>query len=342
MLMNRRLALISSMAVAAVMAGAVIVRAQAPRTAAFESDIPTGLPTPWTFAPREQAAGAFTFTVFGDRTGNLLPHKLGAVVDEINRRASSSSSAFVMSVGDLIEGYSERIPTLLRMWEDFDAGIGRLSQPFFRTVGNHDVGNRTMQEVYRARFSRDYYHFVYNDVLFLVLSTEDPAPELPEQTRAAMDARAERHVEQLAAGNVQSEGRPLVACERYETEVRGAYSQAFSTPSISEAQAAYFERVIERHPSVKWTFVFMHKPAWREPVSAQFTRIEQRLQGRPYTVIAGHTHWYRHERVRERDYYTVGPSASLRRCLGDRDVDNQLVTVRFDGRSPAITREWLD
>ena len=331
------------MVLAAAITGAVITAAQAPTTTeSFESDIPRGLPTPWTFAPRGSGNGAFTFTVIGDRTGNLLPHKLEQVVDEINRRGSTSSSAFVMSVGDFIEGYSERIPTLLRMWDEFDVGVGRLSQPFFRTVGNHDIGNRTMQEVYRARFSRDYYYFVFNHVLFLVMNTEDPAPDLPDETRKVMDARAERVVEQMQTGNISAATQPLVKCENYDTEVRAATPAAFSIPQISNEQASYFERVLDRHRDVKWTFVFMHKPAWRPPVAEQFRRLEMRLQSRPYTVIAGHTHWYKLERYADHDYYTVGPSASLRRCSGDRDVDNQLVTVRFDGQTPKITREWLD
>jgi len=326
------------MAVAAVLAAAVTMRAQVPGVAdAFESDIPRGLPTPWTFAPGRSGARAFTFTVFGDRTGNLQAHTLEKVVDTLNRRASSSPSAFVITVGDLIEGYSDNIPTLLRMWEEFDAGIGRLSQPFFRAPGNHDIGNRTMQEVYRARFSRDYYYFVFNDVLFLVLNTEDPAPELPEAMRTAMNQRAEQ-----AVAGAQLPADPLVPCDRNAVETPIPARAVFSIPNISEAQAAYFEHVIDAHENVKWTFVFMHKPAWREPVAERFKRIEQRLQSRPYTVMAGHTHWYTRERFNERDYYTVGPSASLPRCTGNRDVDNQLVTVRVEGRSPTITREWVD
>jgi PKD repeat protein len=40
--------------------------------------------------------------------------------------------------------------------------------------GNHDIGNNTMLEVYKKHFGTPYYHFVYKNVLFLILSTEDP------------------------------------------------------------------------------------------------------------------------------------------------------------------------
>jgi len=46
--------------------------------------------------------------------------------------------------------------------------------PFFYVAGNHDLTNPFMLDVWRKKFGREYYHFVYQDVLFLMLNSEDP------------------------------------------------------------------------------------------------------------------------------------------------------------------------
>jgi hypothetical protein len=46
--------------------------------------------------------------------------------------------------------------------------------PFFYVPGNHDVANSVLQDDWRARFGRKFYHFTYKGVLFLVLNTDDP------------------------------------------------------------------------------------------------------------------------------------------------------------------------
>ncbi|HMO35757.1 MAG TPA: metallophosphoesterase, partial [Gemmatales bacterium] len=80
---------------------------------------------------------------------------------------------FVLSVGDLIEGYSKEIPVIESMWKEFDQYIAKLSMPFFHVPGNHDTSNDAMTEHWKARFGQLYYHFVYKNVLFLCLHTED-------------------------------------------------------------------------------------------------------------------------------------------------------------------------
>ncbi|MDH3649614.1 MAG: metallophosphoesterase, partial [Saprospiraceae bacterium] len=45
--------------------------------------------------------------------------------------------------------------------------------PFFYVAGNHDMTNEVMAKVWNQRFGRTYYHFVYKNVLFLCLNSED-------------------------------------------------------------------------------------------------------------------------------------------------------------------------
>jgi hypothetical protein len=81
-----------------------------------------------------------------------------------------------MSVGDLIEGYSEDRDVLNTEWDEFIGFVEKLDMPFFYLPGNHDISNPVMAEVWKERFDRSYYHFVYRDVLFVCLNSEETAP----------------------------------------------------------------------------------------------------------------------------------------------------------------------
>ena len=80
---------------------------------------------------------------------------------------------FVMSVGDLIEGYTEDTVELERQWEEFEGFVDQLEMPFFYVPGNHDITNKVMQDLWKEHFGPTHYHFVYKDVLFLCLDSED-------------------------------------------------------------------------------------------------------------------------------------------------------------------------
>ena len=93
--------------------------------------------------------------------------------------------AFVVSVGDLIEGYTEDQAQLDREWDEFERFVAELETPFFYAVGNHDMSNALMAETWQRRFGPSYYRFTYKDVLFLVLNSElfgmvsDPQSAVP-------------------------------------------------------------------------------------------------------------------------------------------------------------------
>jgi hypothetical protein len=83
---------------------------------------------------------------------------------------------FVLSVGDLIEGGKENRAQLDAEWREFQGYIERLQMPFFYVAGNHDISNKTQDAVWDEKLGRSYYHFVYRNVLFLMMDTEDPPP----------------------------------------------------------------------------------------------------------------------------------------------------------------------
>ena len=72
--------------------------------------------------------------------------------------------AFVVSVGDLIEGYTEDQARLDSEWDEFERFIGELESPFFYAAGNHDMSNAVMAETWQRRFGPSYYRFVYKNV----------------------------------------------------------------------------------------------------------------------------------------------------------------------------------
>ena len=124
--------------------------------------------TPWTDLEVEDAADDFHFLIVSDRTCCARP----GVFHSAMPKANLLSPAFIVSVGDLIEGYTENQSQLDREWDEIESFVGELDAPFFYTPGNHDMNNAVMAEEWQRRFGPSYYHFLYKDVLFVVLNSE--------------------------------------------------------------------------------------------------------------------------------------------------------------------------
>ncbi|MEL7200958.1 MAG: metallophosphoesterase [Pseudomonadota bacterium] len=266
----------------------------APQTAKIEiSDLGSqhGPEKPWTSLDVKDGPKRFSFAVITDRTGGERKGKFGPFMEKVNLM----QPAFVMSVGDLIQGYTQDAAQIETEWAEFDGFVDTLDAPFFYVAGNHDYMNAQMEEAWRTRFGASYYHFLYKDVLFLVLNSEllDIHPEGPDKTGGP--GHAEWHAAQ----------------ERRAKR---------------DAQFAYAKDVLAKNPHVRWTFVFVHKPFWREgwelpprvpggewgdwdlsdypvagpwPISDaktdDWTALEGLLDARDYTVFAGHRHTYHYE-----------------------------------------------
>ena len=125
---------------------------------------------PWTHLRLNNDPADFQFAIVSDRTGGHRPGIFRRAVDVLNLLQPQ----FVLSVGDLVEGYTQDRAVLDAQWREFAAEVGRLQMPFFYVPGNHDLSNRAMTRFWRERYGRRYYHFVYRDVLFLVLNSDDP------------------------------------------------------------------------------------------------------------------------------------------------------------------------
>ena len=125
---------------------------------------------PWTSLDLLNDPDMFQFAIVTDRTGGNRPGVFAKAVTKLNLLLPE----FVMSVGDLVQGYTEDADKLRRQRDEFDSLVGQLEMPFFYVAGNHDISNPIGESVWVERLGRAYYHFRYRDVLFLCLCTEDP------------------------------------------------------------------------------------------------------------------------------------------------------------------------
>ena len=125
---------------------------------------------PWTSTKLNNDPDEFQFAIVSDRTGGHRPRIFSQAVQRLNLLQPE----FVLSVGDLIEGGRKKPAQLEAEWKEFDGYVRKLQMPFFYVPGNHDVGNKTTDALWREKFGRRHYHFVYRNVLFLILNTDDP------------------------------------------------------------------------------------------------------------------------------------------------------------------------
>jgi hypothetical protein len=125
---------------------------------------------PWTAAAPNNDPQDFQFAIVSDRTGGHRARVFSQAVARLNLMQPE----FVMCVGDLIEGGKKSQDKLDAEWAEFEGYVKRLGMPFFYVPGNHDVGNAGTDRLWEKRLGRRHYHFVYRNVLFLCLNTDDP------------------------------------------------------------------------------------------------------------------------------------------------------------------------
>jgi serine/threonine-protein phosphatase CPPED1 len=147
-------------------------RAESEPVAIVQSDLKIAIEerNPWTHLRLANTPEVFHFAVVSDRTGGRRPGIFAKAIAQLN----ILRPAFVISVGDLIDGYTENEKELTDQWQDLDRQVRKLQMPFFYVAGNHDLSNALQEHQWKLRFGRRHYHFVYRDVLFLMLNADDP------------------------------------------------------------------------------------------------------------------------------------------------------------------------
>lgn len=247
---------------------------------------------PWTHLRLNNQPETFHFAIVSDRTGGRRAQVFSMAVDQINLL----QPAFVLSVGDLIEGYTKDKRKLDAEWKEFQSYVAQLQMPFFYVPGNHDLTNAVMEEDWKERFGRRYYHFVYKDILFLCLNAMDP-----------FDSQA--------------------------------------TVQVGKEQLDYFEKVLKENQNVRWTIVALHKPMWIYDSLAKngWLEMEKLLQGRPYTVFAGHHHRYQKFVRHGMNYYMLATTGGISKMRGvDHGEFDHIVWVTMKKEGPVLANVLLD
>jgi len=275
--------------------------------AGFSHDV-TGPLRPWTNENFRGEPDDLRFAIVSDRCGGHRPGVFPAALGKLELLQPE----FVLCVGDLIEGYTEDPDKLAAQHDELEGIVGKLSMPFFFLPGNHDVTNETMVSLWETRIGPRHYSFVYKNVLFLILDSQDGPRGKNGQTSPGLSDRQVRWARQAIAR------RPGV---RWTFVLLHQPLWVYEEGGLASA----------RKKTMK-------------PMNTGFPKVEEALADRDYTVIAGHYHQYikgtRHGRK-----YIILASTGGSSALGGPDVGEfdeiVWVSVTPDG-PPRLANLLLD
>ena len=269
---------------------------------------------PYTHLNFKNNPDEFQFAIITDNAGGARPGVFAKAVEMVNLLQPE----FVVNAGDLIEGYSDDEAQIQAWWQEIDEHLALLEMPFFFLPGNHDHYSEASIKVWGERFGdeRGYYHFLYKDVLFLMVNTEDPPKTVADLQRDNPELYQRIASNYPEMEKIQEKEHQTAEDAKKLLELAEPIEEWQGEINISDEQVAYFKQVLEANPDIRWTICFTHAPPYFSPTTAErdpgnFPKIEALLADRPYTIFSAHTHTYNYEQRDGRDYITTATSGAI-------------------------------
>ncbi|MHC4955298.1 MAG: LamG-like jellyroll fold domain-containing protein [Planctomycetota bacterium] len=206
--------------------------------------------------PLPKGDDVFHFVIYGDRTGGK-PEGLEVLKDAV-RQTNLLDPDFVMTVGDLVNGYNTTAEWIPQM-KAYRAIMEELKMPWYPVAGNHDVYWRGEgrprghhEANYEKHFGPLWYSFRHKNAAFIVLYSDEGDAKGRKGWRTAEQNR------------------------------------------MSDKQLAWLRKTLAETKDADHVFVFLHHPRWIKGryVEANWDDVHAALKapGNVRVVFAGHIH----------------------------------------------------
>jgi len=139
----------------------------------------------------QPARGSFRFAILGDRTGEAQP----GVYEQVWKETAAEEPAFVVSVGDTIQGTNDQ--TADAEWRQEQQTWKPYSRiPLYLTPGNHDVWSAASERLFRQYAGHPlHYGFDYGQAHFTILDNSG-SDEMPAEELTFLEADLKAHAAQ--------------------------------------------------------------------------------------------------------------------------------------------------
>jgi len=145
----------------------------------------------WVAILTAAAPDSFRFAILGDRTGEAQP----GVYQQVCKEAAAENPAFVVSVGDTIQGLDDRAAEA--EWREATRILQLLRpSPVYLAPGNHDIWSAESERLFR-QYARHppHYSFDYETAHFTILDNSR-SDELAPGELAFLEADLQAHAAQ--------------------------------------------------------------------------------------------------------------------------------------------------